>query len=388
MVELCFKEGGNHLQKVMNQLLSRIDSAGFSRRQFAIKLGVCRETFRKGIAGGSEMDVEVFFKATNFLYDNAEAKRKITREYFSSCMQPSNTIVGLIYSQVQGEYTLMNKILDKHKGNASLSIYFTIYKLFNKRNKNELRGQALYKTLGETQFSANPHVQVMVNILYMLALADRPNNNAIIQYIDEVESNLNLLEEGRIKNYLRMLADERIAYMHLWRVELEQSRRMFNSIINSEVDVPMIKCTAICGLGEGYQIDCPKTAETLLVQATESLKEINVTQKVQKSIALHTTLAHVRIHNNINIDKIDVTLLHPNERATYECLFGNRELGLSIFEELKKKGFSPFQRISYSMCTGDMEGIKQALLDFELAGLSFYGQMYKMVLNREGVVLT
>lgn len=383
-----FEEGGKHLQKVMNQLLAKINSAGFSRRQFALKLGVCRETFRKGIAGESEMDVEVFFKATKFLYDNEEAKRKITRDYFLCCMQPSNTIVGLIYSQVQGEYSLMSAILDKHKGNTSLSIYFTIYKLFNKRNKNELRGQALYKIIRATHFSTNPHVQVMVNILYMLALADRPNNNAIIQYIDEVEANLNLLEEGCIKDYLRMFANERIAYMHLWRIELEQSRKIFNAIINSEVDVPMIKCTAICGLGEGYQIDCPETAEALLVQATESLKEINVTQKAQKSIALHTTLAHVRIHNNINVDKIDVELLHPNERATYECLFGNRELGLLIFEELKKNGFSPFQLISYSICIGDMEGIKQALLEFELAGLSFYGRMYKIILNREGVMLT
>ncbi|WP_144519291.1 AimR family lysis-lysogeny pheromone receptor [Bacillus thuringiensis] len=375
------------MEKVMNELLAKIEAAGFSRRQFAIKLGISRETFRKGIAGESEMDAEVFLKAISYLDIEIEEKRKLTRGYFSSCNQPSNLIVGLIYSQVQGEYSLMEEIIHTHKENASLSIYFTIYKLFNKRNKNELRGQALYKTIRETQFSVNPHVQVMVNILYMLALADKPNNNAIIQYVDEVESNLELIGEGLIKDYLRIFADERIAYMHLWRVELEQSRTIFNTIIKSEIDVPMIKCTAICGLGEGYQIECPKTAEELMVQATELLEEINVTQKVQKSIALNTTLAHVRIHNNINVDKIDVELLHPNERATYECLFGDRELGLSIFEELKKNGFSPFQLISYSICVNNLEGIKQALLEFELMGLSFYGRMYKIKLSEKGVVL-
>lgn len=375
------------MEKVMNELLAKIEAAGFSRRQFAIKLGISRETFRKGIAGESEMDAEVFLKAISYLDIEIEEKRKLTRGYFSSCNQPSNLIVGLIYSQVQGEYSLMEEIIHTHKENASLSIYFTIYKLFNKRNKNELRGQALYKTIRETQFSVNPHVQVMVNILYMLALADKPNNNAIIQYVDEVESNLELIGEGLIKDYLRIFADERIAYMHLWRIELEQSRIIFNTIIKSEIDVPMIKCTAICGLGEGYQIECPKTAEELMVQATELLEEINVTQKVQKSIALNTTLAHVRIHNNINVDKIDVELLHPNERATYECLFGDRELGLSIFEELKKNGFSPFQLISYSICVNNLEGIKQALLEFELMGLSFYGRMYKIKLSEKGVVL-
>ncbi|MES1053862.1 hypothetical protein FOA24_33950 [Bacillus thuringiensis] len=373
--------------KVMNKLLSKIESSGFSRRQFAIKMGVSRETFRKGIACESEMDVELFFKAINYLDINNEMKRELTRDYFSSCNQPSNLVVGLLYSQVQGEYSLMSEIIYTHKENASLSIYFTIYKLFNKRNKNELRGQELYRKIRETHFSANPHVQVMVNILYMLSLADKPNNNAIIQYVDDVESNLALIGEGRIKGYLRMLADERIAYMHLWRIELKQSREIFNTIIESEVDVPMIKCTALCGLGEGYQIEHPQTAEAILVQATEALETINVAQKAQKFIALHTTLAHVRIHNNINVDKIDVSLLHPNERATYECIFGDRELGLSIFDELKKVGFTPFQRISYSLCIRDLEGIKQALLEFELMGLSFYGQMYKMILNREGVVL-
>ena len=36
----------------------------------------------------------------------------------------------------------------------------------------------------------------MANILYMLALADKPNNNAIIQYVDEVEANLKLIKKG------------------------------------------------------------------------------------------------------------------------------------------------------------------------------------------------
>ena len=89
----------------------------------------------------------------------------------------------------------MNALIEQHKENSSLSIFFTIYILFNKRNKNELRGQPLYEKLGDS-FSSNPHVQVMANILYMLALADKPNNNAIIQYVDEVEANLKLIKKG------------------------------------------------------------------------------------------------------------------------------------------------------------------------------------------------
>ena len=71
------------------------------------------------------------------------------------------------------------------------------------------------------------------------------------------------------------------------------------------------------------------------------LKEIKVSQQSQKYIAVQTTLAHVRIYNNINIDKIDVSTLHPTEQATFEYRFG-RELALSIFEELKEAGHTPF----------------------------------------------
>ena len=116
------------------------------------------------------------------------------------------------------------------------------------------------------------------------------------------------------------------------------------------------------------------------------LKEIKVSQQSQKYIAVQTTLAHVRIYNNINIDKIDVSTLHPTEQATFEYRFGSRTCTF-YFEELKEAGHTPFSRIAHSMCIQDIDGIKQALLEFELMGLSFYGQMYKMILNKEGVVL-
>ncbi|PGC92188.1 AimR family lysis-lysogeny pheromone receptor [Bacillus toyonensis] len=375
------------MKKVMDELLEKIESSGFTRRQFAIRIGASRETFRRGINAESEMDVELFFTAINFLYENPEDKRKITAKYFLACNHPAHLEVGLIYCQVQGEYSLMNALIEQHKENSSLSIFFTIYILFNKRNKNELRGQLLYEKIRETRFSSNPHVQVMANILYMLALADKPNNNAIIQYVDEVEANLKLIKKGRIKDYLRMFADERIAFMHLWRIELNECRKIAYRIIDSPIDIPMIKMTGVSCLAESFQVENPIKAEALLVQAGDMLKEIKISQQSQKYIAVQTTLAHVRIYNNINIDKIDVSTLHPTERATFEYRSGNRELALSIFEELKEAGHTPFSRIAHSMCIQDIDGIKQALLEFELMGLSFYGQMYKMILNKEGVVL-
>jgi len=179
-----------------------------------------------------------------------------------------------------------------------LSIFFSIYKLFNKRNQNKLKGQALYDELKKRRFSSNPHCQVMVNILYMLALADKPNNNTIIQYVDDMDNNLKKVEEGYIKDYLRKLAYERKAYMYLWRVKLDGCRKTCYKIINYYLDIPTIKATALCCLGESYQFEEPILSESLLDQAIQKLKGINVSAKTQKYIAFQSTLAHVRLTNN------------------------------------------------------------------------------------------
>lgn len=386
MENLCPKKGEVSLQNVMDQVLKKIESGGYSRRNFAEKISVSRETFRRGLTCEYEMDLDVFFKSIDLLFDNSIEKREIIKKYFSACESNSNLEVALIYCQVQGEYNLMQQLIEKHKKKTNLQIFFSIYKLFNKRNNNELKGQALYDELNKKRFSSNPHCQVMVNILYMLALADKPNNNAIIEYVDKIEENLVKISEGYIKDYLSMLVNERKAYMYLWRVKLDECRETCYKIISSSLDIPIVKATALCCLGESYQFDSPIMSEECIGQAIEKLEEVNVPVKAQKYIAFQSTLAHVRLTNNFNIDKIDASVIHENERASYEFNHGDRDLGISIFEELKRKGFTPFQRLSYSKCVGDIEGIKQALLEFELAGLSFYGQLCKDILMNKGEV--
>ncbi|PGK02574.1 hypothetical protein CN892_27490 [Bacillus anthracis] len=382
------------MQRVMNQLLSKMESLGYSRRSLTDKLKInfenlkiSREKLRRGLACEYEMDVNVFFSSVDLLFEKQNEKRKIISEFFSKCESISNIEVGLIYFQVQGEYDLMNHLISKNEHKKNLGIFFSIYKLFNKRNKNELRGKALYDELSSKRFSSNPHCQVMVNILFMLSLADMPNNNAIIQYVDAMERNLEKLEKGYIKDYLRMLADERKAYMYMWRVQIDECRETCNNIINSRIDIPIIKATALCCLGESYQFENPLRSEEYLLKAIEKLEEVNVPLKSQKNVAFYSTLAHVRLNNAINIKEINLSAIHKNEKANYEYYFGDRKLGLSLFKEMEIEGFSPFQRFTYSKCTGDLEGIKQALLEFELSGLSFYGQLCKNILMNKGEVL-
>lgn len=117
-----FGEGEVNLQHVMDQLLKRIEFCGYSRRNFAEKIKVSRETFRRGLICEYEMDVAVFFNPLRF-YLSIQLKKKIIREFFNMCESISNIEVALIYCQVQGEYNLMQHLITKHENKTNLGIF-------------------------------------------------------------------------------------------------------------------------------------------------------------------------------------------------------------------------------------------------------------------------
>lgn len=76
MESLCSEKGEVNLQHVMDQLLKRIEFCGYSRRNFAEKIKVSRETFRRGLTCEYEMDVAVFFQSIEILFEHPTEKEK------------------------------------------------------------------------------------------------------------------------------------------------------------------------------------------------------------------------------------------------------------------------------------------------------------------------
>ncbi|MGR5980515.1 hypothetical protein ACT7DJ_31030 [Bacillus cereus] len=78
----------------------------------------------EGLTCEYEMDVDVFFKSIDLLFDNSIEKREIIRKFFSACESNSNLEVALIYCQVQGEYNLMQQLIEKHKKENEFTNFF------------------------------------------------------------------------------------------------------------------------------------------------------------------------------------------------------------------------------------------------------------------------
>ncbi|WP_229192495.1 AimR family lysis-lysogeny pheromone receptor [Bacillus cereus] len=358
-------------------------------RKFANMLGMDRKKIIKGLTNQSktEMKLDVFLKIVYALFENCIERRKRMNIFILESKTPLNIRKGLCFAHVCGEYEIINQLVEKHKENTQVAKYLMIYNLYNQRNQNSLKGQDLINEIESSQISSDPECQTILNLLYMVAMYDEDNIKATVPYEKLAFKNLQEIEQVFIKDCLIMQYKERLAYQYLLNNDIEDARQTCYDIINSELEVPILKSTAKGCLGETYMYECPLTTERHILEAISSLEEIKVPKKSQKYFAFKTTLAHLYLEYKFNLDKIDFNYIHENEEAHFEYVHGDREKGLSMFKILKEKGFTSHQLYTYSKVTNDFVGLREALLEFQRSGNIFYSEGVKRILMKEEVVI-
>lgn len=384
----CVWEGSLTLENLMQKLLKIKEEKKISSRQLAKEIGTSKTTIDNGLqCKTDEFKFEIFLNFVRYICDSSEEQRQIIHEYILLCKTPLNIRKALCYCQAMGEYDLIKQIIEKHDDKKGLKKYIDIYKIQNKRNQNIARGQQLLDEIYVKDFSSDSDCQAALNILYMEAMYDKQNYNAVIPYADRTETILKDVRQDYVRQCLEMKYKERLAYIYLMRNDLERCRNICYEILDSEMDISIIKATVWCCLGESFIFECPYTAEKYIERAISLCENIQVPQKTQKYLAFQTTLAHLYIENGINLDKIRFDLIHKSELAFYECMYGDWKKGIELYEELRGNGkkFTPFQMYSFSKVNNDIIGLKESLEYFELMGNIFYSQYVKNELLKEEV---
>lgn len=378
----------NELQKIMTDMHDLI-LAKMSMRKFAKMLGMDRKKIIKGLTGQSktEMKLDVYLKIVYALYEDEASRRKRMNLFILEAKTPLNIRKGVCFAHVCGEYSVIKELVSKHAENVHVAKYLKVYDIYNQRSENKLKGQELIDKIEESAICSDPECQTLMNLIYMVAMYDQDNAKATAPYAKLAYKNLQEIEQKFIQNCLTIQYNERIAYQYLLNNDIEEAREKCYEIINCELQVPILKATAKGCLGESYIYECPLTAEKHITEALSWLEEIKVPKQSQKFFAFKTTLAHLYLEYNFNIDKIDFNYIHVNEEALYECLHGNREKGLSMFKSLKEKGFTAHQLFAYSKVTNDLEGLRAALISFQRNGNIFYSEGVKRILMKEEVTI-
>ncbi|MEW4153004.1 AimR family lysis-lysogeny pheromone receptor, partial [Bacillus thuringiensis] len=334
----------NLMRELMKKIKKQADKLELTFPEIERQTGVDRVVITDAFLGNTaEMKFDNFLLITAVLYENMEERKAVLNEFISLLDNPLNVRKSLVFYQGIGEFENIDTLIEKHKDNGKLRKYLCVYKFFNMRNKNEKKGQPLIDELDKKSFSMEAECGVLVNMLYNFSMYDIFNIRAMHPYTDKVKKNLSELVSGFIKDLLTLHFKERLAYISLFDDKLEECRTLCNEILESQVEITVIKATAMCCMGESYMIQDQILAEKWIADSINYLDQHGVSRDSRKYIAFNTTLNFLYIEFGFNLEKINFDYIDTSELGYYIGLYKDKKKGLKmIYNLVEERGSSPF----------------------------------------------
>ncbi|HDT6575743.1 AimR family lysis-lysogeny pheromone receptor [Bacillus cereus] len=375
----------------MIKLIERVEAErerrGISFGKIESITGISSSVICDGLSGKTkEMRLENFISIVNVIYDKILERSTYINRFISLMENDKNKIKALFFLQAQGEYELLDKLILTYSTSKAMKSYLSIFEFYNLRNMGIKNGQELEIELDKSRFSTLPECQVLVNLLYGFCMYDIPNVQSMMTYSERAGRYLEKVENSFVKDCLKMMYKERLAFIKLLSDEVEESRAVCWDIINSETPYKIIQASAYGCLGEGFQFECVSTAEKYLLKGLDIIAANGIDRYSRKYKAFHTTLAHIYLDNSFNLEKINHQYLDVGEEAHLQLKFGDAQIGEKMYLEMEKTGkLSPHRRFSRAKVKGDMKELKRVLVEFERIGNIFYANGVKNILITEEV---
>ncbi|OSM09664.1 hypothetical protein BTH38_29235 [Bacillus toyonensis] len=378
------------MKKLMKEVRDFIDSNNMVRNDLATKIGISNTTLGNGLNGKFEMKFENFLKLLNEVYDNQKEIRLKTKKFAMKCTSDLNVKKSLFYCQAAGEYDAIQYLIRKYKENENLQRYIEVYELFNKRNRNEARGQELSNLVNKLTQIEDVDRQILIELLLTVCMYDHGNYSAMLPHADKAKRALPKVKNEFIKQCVELYFYERQAYIQLLNNNVSESRRIANKVVESSFNALITKATAICCIGESYIFSGEiLKAEEYILESISLLKDVSSAQKTRKYKSFHTTLAFLYIEHNFNIDKIDFTKIDKAEIAFFEAKYGDRKTAIKLLNELLEENgnLTGFQWYYYAYARPEkrIEYLNNSLLELAKNGNIYYMQAVREALTKEQV---
>ncbi|EJR68609.1 hypothetical protein IIO_00137 [Bacillus cereus VD115] len=374
----------NLMKELMRKIKQDMNDKGLKIRPLAKKVGIGRSVITDGIitCKTAEMKLDTFMKIMDVVYENLEERQEVIRSFIKLSQNDLNIRKSLVYCQGTGEYELMDFVIKENRTNEEIRKYLRVYEIFNKRNKNEKKGQPLLDEMKQQTFSTDPECQIMLNTLYAFTMNDIFNIRAMHPYTDNVEQYLLEVTDEFINNWLTIYFDERMAYIHMFDDKLELCRQKCNKILESEIIIPLIRATSMCCRGESYMFEDQRLSEKWISDSISYLDKHGVSRESRKYKAFNTTLNFLYIEFGFNLDKINFDYIDTSELGYHIGLYENKEKGLEMINNLvKERGSSPFTDYYIARINEDLEGLEMALKRFERVANYHYAKAVRRTIK-------
>ncbi|MEX0416823.1 AimR family lysis-lysogeny pheromone receptor [Bacillus sp. C30] len=373
----------NLMKELMQKIKKKADELELTFPEIERQTGVDRVVIIDAVSGNTaEMKFDNFLRITTVLYENMEERKTVLNEFISLMENPLNIRKALVFYQGVGEFENIDALITAHEDHNKLKKYLCVYKYFNMRNKNEKKGQPLIDELDKKSFSMEAECGVLVNMIYSFSMYDIFNIRAMHPYSDRVEKNLGDMTKGFIKSCLELHYKDRVAYIKLFNDELEECRALCNEILESDLEITVLKSTAMCCVGESYMIQDQNLSEKWILDSIDFLDRHGVSRDSRKYKAFNTTLNFLYIEFGFNLEKINFDYIDTSELGYYIGLYEDKEKGLEmIYNLVQKRGSSPFTDYYIARINKDLEGLERALVRFERVANYHYAKVVQRTID-------
>ncbi|MBJ7951876.1 AimR family lysis-lysogeny pheromone receptor [Bacillus cereus] len=386
------------MEKVLSQLIDKIDFKRLKQDELAKVLGISGGSFSKNLSGKRQFNFWNVVKLLNILCEDDMMKKKDLIHRFSIVTtSKKNSRIAMEYANALGDLELLELMIEKEK-KSSLAInreWAYVYELVWKRGKGNLTGTSFLEELEHRKNSRKiktKEMQVLLGILTFYTMYDLERFNSLFDYAEVLQPEVNNIEDDFIRIAYTMRIKEGLAYAYLTAEKIEECRSLCHEIINTNDEnncLLILKASAFVYLGESYMMEDYSKSEWHIKEALSVLGDCPFERMAKRRKNILNTYAFLKLIYGKQVDFIEEC--GEAEKAFNEIVNGDKEVAKKILNDLKIKNveLSAMQTCILGIANDDTELVNKAIKMYECAGNIFYSKFAKILLvdiNRYGTI--
>lgn len=355
--------------------------------EFALEIGVATTTISNWINKNSEPSILTCLKIANkVISDNRDYQEEMAIYYLSSLKNRKVFIIktAFIVAYLNRYKKVLNYLIIKCKeeSDQSLRFYSKIFEYFNKR----LNGADSNRLFEELELISPPvkkkskDTLILFNLFKAHLIGDLGEFGLLINYRNRIYEYLEDSPSNDLKRLFQFWIDDISNYCLLREDKLIEFRQGNKLLINNDVitEMPLVKALLILRQGESYIFSDYKRSLYYTRIAHSVFKKLG--DDYRKDLA-QDNMNFLKILWGNGIDRIDLNILAPSEKAFYYIRTGELEKAKAILIGIKKKGFSPLQMCYWGIVNNERSFVRESINMFIKKNESFFVKFPEMIYN-------
>lgn len=377
-------------------IIDEIDFQKKNREKIAKDLGISGAAFSKNLSGKTELSFLNMIKLVKELYQKPFELTCMIHDFCKKTTNKKNIRMAMEYANAIGDLELLRIAVQRGftSNNAKTYEWACVYELVWMRSKKIISNASFVEELEERKKSKlvkNNEMKIMFDILTLYTMYDSRDFKILNKRIEKLQCKIDKLPNKFIKDLFSNRVKEWYAYALLMDDQIEKSREVCHSILNTHDEhgyLDLLKVSALGYLGESYA-DNYEQSIWYLNRGVDLLNKSQFEKAQNRKKDFLNMRSYLRmIHGK---DMHDLQISDEGEWALYYIVTGNRERAIRILRNKERTDgrLSPMKLCYLGWALEDKNILKKSIESFCSQGCKFYSYLPRKILvemNNNGII--